>query len=886
MKKFGKLMIAGLLAGGLVIPFTGCVDPEPFVPPEGGSDKVIINDAYDWNEDETGSTRPNLGGGYESVLPPAAIELTIAESSAIRFKGGATKLTVTAGNYVKPSDFDESTLDGHTVEGFAVTDETGAITSFVKLEDFLSVVPVTVIPYFAAENGEFVTYGSNKIGDYYYDENGNDVSKNTDYQLVSENVLLNNLPARKITAPLALGKGSYFRALTAYGVESGQAYTVRYSFKNLSEQPLSFTVYQMLTGAVWNNPANRVASDPVVLQPGEDKSVSIKIRIAADNTNLLTLIRLNEDAEALNFAVSMSVENSTASRPATITLNLPEGFKVAASYKTQVNTNEKLVLPTKDQITNETGHKFLGWVYSNSNNTAVTAGVRIKGDISIEPLLTEDVNISFTGLPEGVTVKPEYETLKQTGDKLALPTAEQLNNPTRHKLMYWEYAEGGMISDGVVLTESITIKPMFTKDVTVTLELPEGITVSEQYSGIFQESDKLVLPTDEQITNETGHRIIRWVDEDGNAVDGNTVLNENITIKPELTQNATITVVMPDGLAVASDYKTDIQTGDILVVPTSAQITGTIPNGRTLLGWYDAETNEIIGEDYVLTKAAISIAPYFSRMEGTQKPVDFTGSEAKYNGTELVFANIQGNGKPHDVYDASGKGIKDEMLKFTAVDRYKNTTPIGGGVGGYTELGNVLQFNGTLGKDYRFRGGAMITGNSAGIIEKNVPQTFFYNFQNFGDTKLDFTIYGLNSGTSYEGEGVRVQLEPGESTQISFTVAYANAYQNQVNKNAMAYFWINEEVTNMKLGISINVVIKHAKVTLSPEATGVTLSEAYLGILRHRGDKLTLPTANDYVNTTGKEIVGWKDAEGNTLTNETVLSDDIVLVPVFAEEGV
>lgn len=883
MKKFGKLMIAGLLAGGLVIPFTGCVDPEPFVPPEGGSDKVIINDAYDWNEDETGSTRPNLGGGYESVLPPAAIELTIAESSAIRFKGGATTLTVTAGNYVKPSDFDESTLDGHTVEGFAVTDETGAITSFVKLEDFISVVPVTIIPYFAAENGEFVTYGSNKIGDYYYDENGNDVSKNTDYQLVSENVLLNNLPARKVTAPLALGKGSYFRALTAYGVESGQAYTVRYSFKNLSEQPLSFTVYQMLTGAVWSNPANRVASDPVVLQPGEDKSVSIKIRIASDNTNLLTLIRLNEDAEALNFAVSMAVENSTASRPATITLNLPEGFKVAASYKTQVNTNEKLVLPTKDQITNETGHRFLGWVYSNSNNTEATAGVRIKGDISIEPLLTEDVNISFTGLPEGVTVKPEYETLKQTGDKLALPTAEHLNNPTRHKLLYWEYAEGGMISDGVVLTESITIKPMFTKDVTVTLELPEGITVSEQYSGIFQESDKLVLPTDEQITNETGHRIIRWVDEDGNVVDGNTVLNEDITIKPELTQNATITVVMPDGLAVASDYKTDIQTGDMIVVPTSAQITGTIPNGRTLLGWYNTASGEIIGDKYMVTETEISIAPYFSKTEGVEKGHDFTGNDASFNDKDLVFGNEQGTGnmgKPQNV--KNGDVTKsDAFLGLTSTERYTNTLVVAGGEGRYAELGRMIGYNGTYVAGGTFRYATKVGGNAP--VKINTPHTFRFNFQNFGTGALDFTIQGVNQQTNVEGPAVRVQLQPGESTTVSYTVSFSKGSNNI---NVMTFFTFNEEAVNFRLGVSINVTLNSSTVTLDDGVEGVTLSADYLETVRRSGDTLTLPTANDYVNTTGKEIVGWKDAGGNTLTNETVLGSELKLVPVFAEEGV
>lgn len=880
MKKFGKFAIAGLLAGGLVIPFAGCVNPEPFVPPEGGGDKVIINDAYDWNEDETGSTRPNLGGGYVPVLPPAAIELTIAESSAVRFKGGAKTFTLTAGSYVKPSDFDETTLGGRTVEGFAVLGEGGDVTSFVSLDAFSSITPVTVIPYFASENGDFVTYGSNKIGDYYYNENGDDVSKNTDYQLVAEKVIFNNSPANKISAPKPLGKGSYFRALTAYDIEGGQAYTVHYNFKNFSEQPLSFTVYQMLSGAAWSNPATRVASDPVILQPDEEKTVSIKIRPTADNTNLITLIRLNEDAQALKLGICMAAENSTASRPATITLNLPEGFKVAASYKTQVNTNEKLVLPTKDQITNETGHKFLGWVYSNSNNTLVTAGERIKGDLTIEPLLTEDVHISFTGLPDGITVKSEYETLKQTGDKLALPTAEQLNNPTRHKLLYWEYAEGGLISDGLILTESITIKPVFTKDVTVTIELPEGITLSEQYQNVFQEGDKLVLPTDEQITNETGHRIIRWVDEDGRSVDGNTVLNEDITIKPELTQNATITVVMPDGLAVASDYETDIQTGDMLVVPAAAQVTGTIPNGRTLLGWYNTKTNEIIGDKYMVTETEISIAPYFSKPEGVEQGRDFTGGDADFNGKDLVFGNEQGDGRPQNVVNGDITA-NTAFLNLSGSDRRTNKIPVAGSEGRFAELGRMIGYNGTFVAGGTFRYATKVGGNSP--VTKSTPHIFRFNFQNFGTGVLDFTIQGVNSGINVEGPVVRVVLQPGESTTVSYTVSFNNG---SANKNVMTYFTFNEEAVNFRLGVSLDLVLNSSTVTLNDGVEGVTLSADYLEAVRRKGDKITLPAANDYVNTTGKEIVGWKDAEGNTLTDETVLGSELKLVPVFNEEGV
>lgn len=487
----------------------------------------------------------------------------------------------------------------------------------------------------------------------------------------------------------------------------------------------------MLTGAAWNNPANRVASDPVVLQPGEDKSVSIKIRIAADNTNLLTLIRLDEDAEALNFAVSMAVENSTASRPATITLNLPEGFKVAASYKTQVNTN-----------------------------------------------------------------------------------------------------------------------------------------------------DKLVLPTDEQITNETGHRIIRWVDEDGNVVDGNTVLNEDITIKPELTQNATITVVMPDGLAVASDYKTDIQTGDMLVVPTSAQITGTIPNGRTLLGWYNTVSGEIIGDKYMVTETAIEIAPYFSKTEGVEKGHDFTGNDADFNGKDLVFGNEQGTGKPQNV--KNGDVTKsDAFLGLTSTERYTNTLVVAGGEGKYAELGRMIGYNGTYVAGGTFRYATKVGGNAP--VKINTPHTFRFNFQNFGTGALDFTIQGVNQQTNVEGPAVRVQLQPGESTTVSYTVSFSKGSNNN---NVMTYFTFNEEAVNFRLGVSINVTLNSSTVTLNDGVEGVTLSADYLEAVRRSGDTLTLPTVNDYVNTTGKEIVGWKDAGGNALTNETVLGSTLKLVPVFAEEGV
>lgn len=828
MKKFGKLMVAGLLASGLIIPFSGCVSPEPFVPPEGGGSNVNINDAYDWNEDETGSTRPDLGDGYEAAVPPKATLITIAEGSGVKFKGGENNFSLTIGEKIKPSDFDEATLGGHKVEGFAILDEDGAIDSFISLNDYVAAgAAVTVLPYFAPEKGESALFGSKKIGDYYFAADGTDLDDNTEYAIASGNALIENLIAKRISIKKPLEKGSYFRSVTVAKRETGKTYTYNFGFKNYGESAVSFTVYQMFAGYDWETPTNRVASDVITVEPGEYKTVAIKVRNTKKDENTLTLIKLEEDAEKVELGITMSVDDNTVKAPATITLKLPENFKVASSYNTNVMTGDALVLPSAAQINNRTGHNLLGWVYSNSNQTAVTEGTRIKGDITIEPVLTEDAIISFTGLPEGFTIKPEYETLKQTGDTLVLPTKEQISNTTRHNLLYWEYAEGGVVADKTIITESVTLKPVFTKDVTVTLELPAGITVSEEYVRLFQEGDKLVLPAAEHITNTLPNKIIRWVDKSGNPVDEKTVLNADITIKPELSKSATVNVILPAGLTLADDYITQVQTGDTLVLPTNEQIKGEIADGREIIGWYEVGNgNRILSGDVVVTDANMKIAPYFTRRAGTAVMQDF--DDKTIDGKPLVFCNNQTNNKPMDAY---GEAKKDNFTAIT--DKYNNTTPIGGGNGGYAELGNFLKYSGTLAAGDAFRAAAMVSHNNNGatVVALNKQHTFYYNFENLGTSALHLSIQGVNSGTNVEGPVSDIKLAPGESTCITFNVTYT---KGSANRNVIAYFKVIEAVTDMKLGISINVVLNSGETSAAvaktaDAANGVDLSDAYLG---------------------------------------------------------
>ena len=69
MKKIGKLLITGMLIGAFAVPLAGCVDEDdPFDPNQPGGGKVTINDAYDWNNDKTGSRSVTI-----IMLPTAPI---------------------------------------------------------------------------------------------------------------------------------------------------------------------------------------------------------------------------------------------------------------------------------------------------------------------------------------------------------------------------------------------------------------------------------------------------------------------------------------------------------------------------------------------------------------------------------------------------------------------------------------------------------------------------------------------------------------------------------------------------------------------------------------------------------------------------------------------
>lgn len=159
-------------------------------------------------------------------------------------------------------------------------------------------------------------------------------------------------------------------------------------------------------------------------------------------------------------------------------------------------------------------------------------------------------------------------------------------------------------------------------------------------------------------------------------------------------------------------------------MPAAAQVTGTIPNGRTIEGWYIVGNgNRIVDENTVVWDRELTIAPYFSRMNGTQNLVGIT-NPADSNGKPLVFGNEQGNCKPQRVVNGD---VTSNAAFYGAASRFENTVAVGGG-NGFAELGSEFGYNGTLVKGAEFRYATKVTDGAA-VVSIKKAHTFYYNFE-------------------------------------------------------------------------------------------------------------------------------------------------------------
>ena len=435
-------------------------------------------------------------------------------------------------------------------------------------------------------------------------------------------------------------------------------------------------------------------------------------------------------------------------------------------------------------------------------NQAVS-GINMKMDMSMQGVAA---NISFD-LLDGIEIADDYNTARHQGETLVLPTAEQIKNSTQYDVIGWTYADGTPANEGDVLKGDVVLKPVLSKDATISFNLPSGIQISDDYVTAVRTGDGLVLPTPDQITNTTGKEIVGWTYADGSLAATGDTIEGDIVLVPVLGEDAVITVKLPDGLTLSGEYATTQTMGKTLVLPTAEQIEGVPADDREILGWYNVATGEIIGADTVIEDTALTIAPYWTRQAGTATLQNAADSTA--NGNPLVFCNEQGNLRPAQIRLPGSSSNQTQADWFDPISggKWVNDTVIEGGEGGYAELGNVVSMvsGKTMEAGMVFRCATVVSGSSSvKVVPVNEPITFYYNFQNFGDSAIHMTMWGVNSGIDYEGEGQTIDLEPGESTTIEFTVTYTKGSDNA---NIMAFFRVEEAITDMQLGASVNVVL-------------------------------------------------------------------------------
>ncbi len=635
---------------------------------------------------------------------------------------------------------------------------------------------------------------------------------------------------------------------------NGQDKLVKIAADSLTEEKALFNGYMGLK-----------VSYGAEIKSGASILYKAKMNVKRDERYTFRYTFVNYGTEELKFNLYQMKGGSNYDDPETAIASEEITLKAGETSK----TIELTLTSTKNDTNSLTGLRF------NSDMTSASFGVIM----SVEDT-TERLPAKITlDLPTGFTVK-DYKTDVLTNTQLTLPVASQIDNKTGHNLLYWVDGNGNKVTTGTKITGNMTIKPVLSETATITFDLPSGFTLKDFKTEVKVETEtKFTLPAASQIDNKTGRKFIRWVDGNGNPLANGFTVKGDLTITPELSAPAKITVSLPDGLTVSKDYVTDIQTGDVIVAPTSAQISGEIKEGREIAGWYIVGgKNTIITGKTIAEAEKITIAPYFTRAAGTATLQNFGNAN---DGQPLVFSNVQNSLKPLTVYD----GV--ELDKFDAISsKYKNDTVIGGGTNGFAELGNVLSYNGTMSVGSAFRCGTIISNPDKNIpvVTMGLEHTFVYNFQNFGTSKISLTIQGVNTGKEVEGPISNIILEPGESTTIKFNVTYT---KGSANKNVIGFFTVKEELTNMKLGVSVNVIFGRKKINVKTTVDkDITLSAQYLARVYKAGDKLVLPTSADYTDllSAKRRVIGWKNAKtGEEIPAGYVLEGDLELVPVFED---
>lgn len=202
----------------------------------------------------------------------------------------------------------------------------------------------------------------------------------------------------------------------------------------------------------------------------------------------------------------------------TITFDTNGGTEITAI---EVKNNEIVKLP---EAPKKDGHKFVGW--TNEDGKVITKGTKVTEDITLKAEWISN---------DAETITAEFNTdggneidniIIEKGHIILLPI-----EPTRDGYIFvgWLDGNGNFITETTIMTNNITLKAMWIKKDAKTSTIKFNTDGGSKVENIVVEKGKIiVLPVN---PTKTGYVFAGWVDENGNAITKDTIVNENMTIK-------------------------------------------------------------------------------------------------------------------------------------------------------------------------------------------------------------------------------------------------------------------------------------------------------------------------------------------------------------------
>lgn len=794
-----------------------------------------------------------------------APDLLIRETATITFKlpsgiqvQGYDTTVNTGETFSLPTDAQITNSTGRTIAGWYVVGAAGEWNTRITADTRVT-GNATIAPYFTAEDGytrlwmlsgknngisgtmtEFVAenFTATASGSGWGStlESAKIAVNGTD-GIAEEGVLLQYNAAVKAGARVRLDTALGTAGTNgAPGPIAAGTHTFVFNFENRGTEAVTLKGWVINSGSdITSTENNEIAQ--FTLQPGEAVTVRVSPKYSGSNGNALPYLEVvNDLADGLKLGVSMSVKYNTdqpAVDPevtANVTLDLPEGITVGSEYRTEIVVGDNFAVPTAAQVTNTTGKEIAGWYIKGENGsvTLIVSDTEMpEGGVTIAPYFGGvTVNGSderpdwfgYIGEPSNPT-DPDHLATYDNSKFSAQLTAENnelvkvfsfdgtlkaADGATKTANDYFRWKTPYSVAANKIYEIGFVLYNKGSQEIKIKLHQVRGardITAAGTIS-----SEELVIAPGASVTVTlqdftvlaANTNLLTIVEITADVTDMKLGARMTVTEKEPPKQTAILTVQLPAGLTVEG-YQTEVYTGDALIVPSADQIKGEIADGREIIGWYivgkGGSQNTVITADTKVTGNA-TIAPYFSRVAASAKLQNFGDST---DGKDLVFCNVQANLKPTNV---NGSITTDN---FTAIaSKYTNDTVIAGGTG-YSELGNMLRYTGEMTVDSAFRAPTAVgKAQTTAVVKTGVEHTFIYTFQNFGDGAIHLKMQAVNSGTDVEGPVQTIDLEPGESVQLTFRVTFT---KGSTNLNIMAYFTVTQTMTNMALGAAVSVIL-------------------------------------------------------------------------------